>query len=170
MGFDPRDPPPHKYVAYGPARFPDARDVEMDSYVGGLRAGGPRAVKAALEIVSERGRRVLGAYAERAASRAVRNNDPELLVLALVALVVGGLDQNALETLMGTALVEDAGHRISAEPGVFFGKAADAVGHPGSVNLAGWLSRRPEDRTPECMGFEAGEDESGFRYRYSASQ
>ena len=45
---------------------------------------------------------------------------------------------------------------------------AEVVGHPGSVKLMVWLSRAPEDRTPECIGFEALHDDSGFRYRWTA--
>ena len=166
--FEPGDPSQRRFAGYGRAKFPDPRDAALDAYVAGLRSGGPQAVETALRAVGEAGRHVLGAYAERAASRAVRAKSQDLLVSALVALVVGGLDQNALEALTRMALVEDAGHRIGAEPGVFFGTAADVVGHPGSVNLMIWLSRSPDDRTPESMGFSAGRDESGFRYMWTA--
>jgi hypothetical protein len=90
------------------------------------------------------------------------------LVLGLIALVVGGLEQNALESLMRMPLIEDAAKRLGLEPSDVFEDVADVVGHPGSVNLMVWLSRAPEDRTPECMGFEAFADDSGFRYRWSA--
>jgi hypothetical protein len=168
VGFDPGDPSQRPFTAYGHAKFPDVRDTELDDYVAGLVSGGPTAVKAALDAVSEHGRRVLRVYAERAATRAVRERAPDLLVRALVALVVGGLEQNALEALIPMAVVEDAGHRIGAEPGDFFGTAADIVGHPGTVSLFMWLTRKPDDRSLECMGFTADSDESGFRYRWSA--
>ena len=60
------------------------------------------------------------------------------------------------------------GGRLGLEPSDVFEEVADVVGHPGSVNLMVWLSRAPEDRTPECMGFEAFHDDSGFRYRWTA--
>jgi hypothetical protein len=168
VAFDPGEPSQRPFTGYGPAKLPDARDAEVDSYVRELRVGGPAAVQAALGAVSEKGRRVLCSYAERAASIAVRTKSSDRLVLALIALVVGGLDQNALEALMRMSLVEDASGRLGVEPADLFEQAADVVGHPGSVNLMLWLSRRPEDRTPECMGFEAVGEGSAFRYQWKA--
>jgi hypothetical protein len=165
--FDPGFWDQSRFDGYGRAPIPDRRDEELDRYVEGLRAGGPVVVGQALGQVSDAGRRVLRAYGERAASRAVRSKSVDSLILALVAVVVGGLDQNALEALMPVSLIEDAGLRVGADPGVYFGKAADIVGHPGSVNLMVWLARNPEDRTPEAMGFVASEDLTGFRYKWA---
>jgi hypothetical protein len=166
--FDPGDPAQRRFTSYRLAAFPDARDTELDEYARALRSGGPAAIRAGLDTVSEKGRQVLRAYAERAASRAVRDQDRDLLVLGSVALVVGGLDQNALEALTRMPLIEDASRRLGAELADVFEEAAGVVGHPGTVNLMLWLTRAPEDRTPECMGFVAGEDDSGFRYRWTA--
>ena len=165
--FDPGQPEQRRFVGYGRARIPDHRDKELDAYVRSLRSGGPTSVAAALNQVSENGRRVLRVYGERAASRAVRDRSVDQLVSALVAVVVGGLDQNALEALMPMALIEDAGVRIGEEPDGYFGDAADIVGHPGSVNLMVCLTRKPEDRSVEAMGFVASQDESGFRYKWA---
>lgn len=165
--FDPGQPEQRRFVGYGRAPIPDRRDEELDRYVQSLRSGGPPSVAAALRQVSEGGRRVLRAYGERSASRAVRTRSVDQLVSGLVAVVVGGLDQNALEALMPMALIEDAGLRIGAEPDGYFGDAADIVGHPGSVNLMVWLTRKPEDRSVEAMGFVASEDGSGFRYKWA---
>jgi hypothetical protein len=166
--FDAGDPAQRRFTSYGLAAFPDARDSELDEYGRALRSGGPAAVRTALDAVSEKGRQVLRAYAERAASRAVRDKDRDLLVLGSIALVVGGLDQNALEALTRMPLIEDASKRLCVELADVFEQVADIVGHPGSVNLMLWLTRAPEDRTPECMGFAAAEDDSGFRYRWTA--
>jgi hypothetical protein len=166
-GFDAGDLAQRRFTSYGLAVFPDARDTELDEYARGLRSGGPAAVRIALDTVSQKGRQVLGAYAERAASRAVRDKDRDLLVLGSTALVVGGLDQNALEALTRMPLIEDASKRLGIELADVFEEVAGIVSHPGSVNLMRWLSRAPEDRTPECMGFAAAEDGSGFRYRFA---
>jgi hypothetical protein len=167
MRFEPGQPEHPPFVAYGPAAIPDPRDVVVDSYVKAVRDGGPAGVAKALSQVSESGRRVLRVYGERSASRAVRERSVDMLVSALVAVVIGGLDQNALEAMMPMALIEDAGHRIGADPGDYFGTAAAIVGHPASVNLMVWLTRHDEDRTPEVMGFIATQDRSGFRYKWS---
>ena len=166
--FDPREPSQRRFTAYGLAAFPDSRDEQIDQYVETLRTSGPAAIRVALDTVSDKGRQVLRSYAERAASRAVRDKSRGTLVLGLTALVVGGLEQNALESLTRMPLIEDAAKRLDLEPADVFEDVADVVGHPGSVNLMVWLSRAPEDRTPECMGFEAFRDDSGFRYRWTA--
>lgn len=167
LRFEPGQPAQPVFVAYGAAAIPDIRDDAIDEFVNRVCVGGPTAVANVLAQVSEAGRRVLRVYGERCASRAVRERSTERLVAALVAVVIGGLDQNALEAMMPMALIEDAGRRIGAEPGVFFGKAADIVGHPASVNLMVWLTRREEDRTPEAMGFAAAHDKFGFRYKWT---
>ena len=165
-GFDVGAPTQPRFNAYGLATYPDRRDAEMDLFVADLRSGGRAAIGSAIAGISEASRRVLLVYAERAATRAVRNTDRELLFSGLVAAVVGGLDQNALEALIRMPLLEDASRRLGIEPADVFGEVAEAVGHPGSVNLMVWLSRAPEDRTLECMGFEAASDPSGFLYRW----
>jgi hypothetical protein len=166
--FDPGDPQQRRYVSWGRAPFPDPRDADVDAYVRALREGGQPAVAATVAAVSERGRKVLRAYAERAATRAVRNDAADLLVLASIALVMGGLDQNDREALLRMPLVEDASRRIGVDLATVFEEVAGLVGHPGTVNLVLWLSRAPEDRTLEGIGFAAGDDGDGFRYRWIA--
>lgn len=68
----------------------DPHDDEVARFVATLVTGGPWAVVRARALVTEEGRRVLCAKAERMASLAVRRHDPRLLVGATVALVVGG--------------------------------------------------------------------------------
>jgi hypothetical protein len=166
-GFDPADLAQSRFTGYGPAELPDPRDEELDGYVRGLQHCGSQAIATAVTNASEIGRRVLRAYAERAASRAVRDKKRDLLISASVALVVGGLSDNELEALMGMALVDDASKRTGFELADVFEEVAHLVSHPASVNLMLWLSRAPEDRTPECMGFEAAGVGSAFRYRWT---
>ncbi|MEP6695554.1 MAG: hypothetical protein ABJA34_01610 [Pseudonocardiales bacterium] len=167
MPFDPSDEEQSRYAGYGQAPFPDPRDAEINFYVAGVRAAGAEEVQAALAEVSPRGRQVLLAYAERSASIAVRNTVPDRLIRALIALVIGGLTQNALEALMRTALVEDAARRLGAEPAELFGETADLVGEMGAFALKLWLGRRPEDRTPEVMGFRVAGEALTFRYEWA---
>jgi hypothetical protein len=164
MGFEPAQPEQFGFVAYGSAPIPDPRDLVVDRYIEEVRRGGQSSVAGALSQVSEAARRVLRVFAERSASRAVREASVDRLVSALVAVVLGGLDENALEAMMPMALIEDAGRRIGVEAGAYFGTAADIVGHPASVNLMMWLTRKEEDRTPEAMGFTAVGEGASFRY------
>ncbi len=102
------------------------------------------------------------------ASLAVRRRDARLLVRAVIAVVIGGLDQNALEALMVMPLIEKSAGLLHVDLAGLFEQAAAVVGHPGSVNLMVWLTRAPEDRTLASMGFVESSDEGGFRYRFRA--
>jgi len=165
--FEPGEQKQSVFVGYGPAPIPDVRDDVVERYIKAVQLGGPAAVAIALAEVSETGRSVLQTFAERSASRAVHERSVDRLVSALVAVVIGGLDHNALEALMPMALIEDAGLRRGADAGSYFETAADIVGHPATVNLMVWLSRKEEDRTPQAMGFTASEDRTGFRYKWA---
>jgi hypothetical protein len=167
-GFDVADPAQQRFASYGPSSLPNSRDDLVDKFIDQAISGGPAAVADFVEAASERGRRVLRAYAERMASLAVRRRDAHLLVCAVIAIVIGGLDQNALEALMVMPLIENSARLLGSDLADIFEKAAAIVGHPGSVNLMVWLTRAPEDRTPAAMGFVEASDEDGFRYKFQA--
>lgn len=141
FGFDPADREQRRFTGWGPAPIPYVRDQVIDDYVAGLRSGGPIAVRGAIQHASEFGRRVLLTYAQRAAARAVRERSPDLLVSALVAVVVGGLDHNALEALIRMALVEDACRRIGADVDDFFGRASATATCPDILAVLGGPTR-----------------------------
>jgi hypothetical protein len=163
--FDPTDLSQRKFNGYGPSELPNARDEEIRVFVDGLRAVGPPAVAAALSSVTDKARQVLRAYAERMASLAVRRRERELLRQAVVALVVGGLDENRLESLMVMAPIQDCAERLGLDLAEVLEEASKVVGHPGTVNMMLWLTRKPEDRSLESMGFVPSEDGDGFRYK-----
>lgn len=163
--FDPADQQQRRFKAYGPAPIPDPRDEEVEPFVDALIAGGPKRVAEVKSLLTIHGKRVLGAYAERMASAAVRTHDPALLNRALVALVVAGLDENDRDCLMTMAPIEDSARRLGVDLEELFERVSKTVGHQGMVSLVSWLSRKPENRTLASMRFVAGEDSGGFRYR-----
>jgi hypothetical protein len=165
--FEVGEPMQGRFTGYALAGYPDSRDDVLDTYISEIRAAGPRGVANAIAVASEKGRRVLLSYAERAATRAVRSRDREVLERGLIAMVVGGLDENTLEALLRMPLLEDACIRLDLEPAEVFETIADVVGHHGNVNLMIWLSRASEDRTLKCMGFEALGSGPHFRYRWA---
>ncbi|HEY6786592.1 MAG TPA: hypothetical protein VI365_04700, partial [Trebonia sp.] len=167
MAFDPADPQPDRFIKYGPAPIPDPRDALVSRVIDDAAAGGPVAVASLSASASERGRRVLRAYGERMASLAVRRRDQDLLVRAVVAIVLGGLDQGVLEALMVMPLVENSARLLGVSLPDIFEKASAVVGPPGSANLMAWLARKPEKRTLACMGFAESSDEGGFRYKFT---
>jgi hypothetical protein len=165
--FEPGQPDQPAFHGYGTAPIPDRRDDVVDRYVARLRDGGPPAVAAAIDEVSELGASVLRVYGERAAARAVRERSVELLVAGMVAVVVGGLHRNDRDSFLPMALLDDAATRVGATPRQVVDAAAAIVGNPGDINLMLWLGRAPQDRTPESMGFAATDGPEGFRYTWS---
>lgn len=166
--FDPAAFTQTRFAGYGQSRLPGPRDLEVQRFIDELRGCGTSSVDEALMTVSEMGRRVLRAYAERMASLAVRTTDPEQLERALVAIVIGGLDENAYDALMVMPLIEDSARRIGAELHGLLEDAGKIVGERGTVNLVRWLERSPEDRSLAAMGFVKGADEDGFRYEFES--
>jgi hypothetical protein len=162
--FDVTNDKHQKFAGYGPSAIPSNLDDEVLALVRNLRKAGPEAVTSAVSASSEASRQVLRAFAERMASLAVRQQDREVLVNALIANVVGGLTVNARESLMVMAPIDDAAGRIGADLPGLFETAAECVGHPGSVSLMLWLTRTPENRSLASMGFVAADDADGFRY------
>jgi hypothetical protein len=164
VSFDIADPEQNRFNGFGPAPFPDLRDHELDEYVMDLRRTGPEGVAKAIRAVSSEGGRVMGAYAERTATRAVRDKAPDLLVSGLVALVVAGLYDNDREALLRMAPIHDAARRSGSRPRVVIKRAARIVGNPGKKYLNLWLWRFPRSQTLAVMGYQIGSDKSGFRY------
>jgi hypothetical protein len=88
--FDVSSTDARAFYGWGPAAIPDPRDAEVAMVVSELCEGGPSLIEVATALASDPGRDVLGCFAERMASAAVRNRDRELLVKALVADRRGG--------------------------------------------------------------------------------
>jgi hypothetical protein len=163
--FDPADMNQATFNGYGPSELPNKRDDVVGEFVNALVSGGASAVAEVLPRVTDKARQVLRAYAERMASLAVRRRDNATLLKAVVALVVGGLDENRVESLMVMAPIEDSAARIGVELPRLLEDASKIVGHPATVNLMLWLTRNDEDRSLASMGFVATENTDGFRYK-----
>jgi hypothetical protein len=76
VSFDPENPEQPGFASYGASRLPDPRDDQVAQFIDRTQSAGPQAVTAIVARISERGRRVLRAYAERMASLAVRRREP----------------------------------------------------------------------------------------------
>jgi hypothetical protein len=156
-----------RFDAYGPAPYPDARDAELDDYVGGLRIAGAEAIALAMAAVSRDGQDTLCAYAERTADRAVRGKNPDLLINGLIALVVAKITSLDPNVQMSMGPVYDAASRSGGNPKEIVKTAGNIVQGPGQEYLEGWLNGRAASSTLERTGYTIGEDETGFRYRFA---
>lgn len=61
-----------------------------------------------------------------------------------------------LESLMVMAPIEDGARRLGLDASELFEDVSKIVGHPATVNLMMWLSRKEDDRSLTSMGFVSG--------------
>jgi hypothetical protein len=54
---------------------------------------------------------------------------------------------------------------IGVDTPALFEEVSRIVGHPATVNLMMWLTRKDDDRSLASMGFVPTEDAGGFRYK-----
>ncbi|GAA2998760.1 hypothetical protein [Actinokineospora diospyrosa] len=160
--FEAASPNQRVFLRYGIASIPDPRDADVEAYLAEELA---RRSPVSTRSVSDEGGQVLTAFAERAATRAVRSTDVALLDLAVRALAFAGLAER--ESIMVLALVEDAANKLDVFVEDVFGRVAEQVGPPAALALVNWLSRQPEDRTLTAMGYTESSDDTGFLYRWA---
>lgn len=141
---------------YLPLPIPAPRDAEIDD----LLASTPVSALAAEEHWP-----VLRAYAERMASLAVRERDPEILRRGLVALGLAGLGQGSADALTELPLFHDGAERIGEDAGRLFRSVGAELGGAVEAAVEAFLARSPEDRSLDAMGYRAGHDAGGFRYQ-----
>ena len=162
------DPQPFAILAsarsinYGRAELPSDHDVKIRDLLLGAASGATfDQLKQAMPRDADR---VLGAFAERAASIAVRHQDArELragLLAAAIALAMSGDPKEVLPTL---ALLYRAAEMIGHDPNLEFANANELTGGRAG-GLVDFLRRAPEDQTIQAMGYEEGDDKRGFRF------
>jgi hypothetical protein len=152
------------YLKYASGKYPDPRDMEIDTFILGLRGGGPRTVERAIALASQDNAATLESYAARTAVRVVRGGPADLLVSGLVALAIAVHHDDPRDVLRLTSLLDDAARRREVDLHRLFASAGAAVGPMWSEYLVVWPNRDPENRTPECMGYLAVERSDGFAY------
>lgn len=141
---------PAGYEGYGLDPLPSPRDrrvrAVLEALTGEATSGIPKGAE-----------RVLGAFAERAASLAVRRRDTETLrlggVAAALALSVAGDFRDELPAL---ALLCRAAELIGVDP-----RAVLPADEP---VVTDFLRRAPRDRAIGAMGFRETVEDDGFRF------
>ncbi|MGH8200767.1 MAG: hypothetical protein ACREVO_10455 [Steroidobacteraceae bacterium] len=107
---------------------------------------------------------VLRVFAERMAASAVRNNDPVLLRLGLISLLLSWRLPDCRETLVVFPLFLDAVRRMDIDMGSFVASVREAVGDLLIAPFVEFLQRSEENKSLKAMGYTAGADADGFRY------
>ncbi|GII88847.1 hypothetical protein Ssi03_68370 [Sphaerisporangium siamense] len=153
---------PAENVNYGRDEVPSARDGQIRDLV--LHAAGSWAFEEIVRIVPRGADRVLGAFAERAASMAVRRQDVrELRAGLLAAAIAQETSGDPREALAALSLLYRAAEMIGHDPDVEFSALNEFSGGRAG-GLLDFLRRSPEDKAIEAMGYEEGDDKRGFRF------
>jgi len=147
---------------YGPSSIPSPIDNEVTALLMQLAIVSER--KFVESQMVERHGLVLLAYAERMASYAVRTNQEEHIVKALLALSVAGKLVYYKESLPVVSLLYRSIQKLGLDPSKLFEKIPSDGDDEFACYLKTFPSRSQEDRSIEAMGFVEGHDSDGFRY------
>jgi catechol 2,3-dioxygenase-like lactoylglutathione lyase family enzyme len=153
----------HGYVE-GP--IPSGRDGHIGAFLEEIERGGPAAAADAARRLGPPYTATLVAYAERMASLGVRtaSSRPARLGILAIALVwSGAADVRTAIPVLGVLF--DGIRRAGGDPRQAFREIA-GLGPPDVAPvLRDFLTRPDLDEIAEEMGFSAGQDRDGFRYR-----
>lgn len=150
---------------YGQQPLPHPRDFQISELLEAWMKLDAAARQTFLEGISAEKRPTLMVYAERMASMAVREGDQSMVVRGLLALSLNVQpdDRRGVDALL--SLHYDAARRLAVEPSLLFEKTASLLPVSSENILRSFLRRKPKDQSLEAMGYQAGEDADGFRYR-----
>jgi hypothetical protein len=150
---------------YGPLPIPQPRDAEISNLLKNWMAlDGPSRMASAIGIQEEQ-RFTLLAYSERMASLAVRERNPELLILGLLALAIDGWRGDWRDNVSVVSLHHDAAQRIGVSSENIFETVARLVSKTPADGLRSFLHRSARDKSIEAMGYVVEADNDGVRYR-----
>lgn len=152
LDFDPRE-----FVGYLARPLPDVLDRTV---VNALASAGSIGADRPLASHSRAADSVLEAFAERAASLAVRTRDAGWIRSGVAALCATSTASDRREAEMVLCLLHDAAQRLGLSPGEVF-----SAGLSSKRDLIETFLRRNEnDKSPSSMGYVAAADADGFRY------
>ena len=106
---------------------------------------------------------VLGLFAERMATLAVRKLNYDYVKRGLLALIMYSEKQDPRDVIVILSLLFDSAKKLGRNPKVLFNEFDLQFG--GLNFLKSFLHRQPEDQKIEAMGYEESKDEFGFYYR-----
>ena len=151
---------------YADARIPAARDEDIAAYLERLIAGGADTREAAASAFTRPYTFTLLTFAERMATRAVRDQRDRPALLGLFAIGMAwreAADVRAAVPILG--VLYDAAARAGADPARIFTEAQALLPDDVAPVLRDFLTRPDLDGIAAEMGYADGSDRDGFRYR-----
>jgi hypothetical protein len=150
---------------YGTLQIPQPRDREISELLRAWIALEESSRKVAAQGILEDQRFTLLGYSERMASLAVRDHNPEWIILGLLALGIDGWRGDWRDNAAIICLHYDAAKKLDIQIESTFEKAAVLLSMKAGNALRSFLRRSAEDKTLEAMGYVVGSDVDGFRYK-----
>jgi hypothetical protein len=141
---------------------PNARDGEIADLMNKVVA--ERAVAQFARDIEGGHARVLAVFAERMASAAIRNPDPELLRLGLIALLLSFRHDDSREALIVFPLFCNGLRKLKVDQDLFLTEIRETIGDLLVAPLIEFLKRPEADRSLDSMGYSEGADGDGFRF------
>ncbi len=155
----------HNY-GYVDARIPTARDQELAAHLENLIALGPTARDQAASDLGRPYTSTLLTFAERMATHAVRQRRDRPALLGLFAIGLSwraAADVRAAIPILG--VLHDAATRAGADAGRVFDDVQALLPDDVARVFRDFLTRPDLDDIAAEMGYVAGADRDGFRYR-----
>ena len=168
-GVDPDDLGPFlsaNNYGYADVAIPSARDGQIAAYLERLMAAGSGKIDHAASTLGPAYTVAFLAYGERMATLAVRERSTRHALLGLLAIALtwrACTDVRPAIPLIG--LLYDAARRTGGDPERVFAEAASHCPVDVAPVLRDFLTRADLGEIADEMGFSAGRDRDGFRYR-----
>jgi hypothetical protein len=150
---------------YGPAAIPSAIGDEVAEVIASLVASDAAGRRAIMRQMTEVHGFVLIAFAERMASRAVRENEPDFIAKGLSALAIAAGLVYIKEALPVVSLLLRSIDKLGLDARSVFRRASGFGNNELDRFLEEFPHRSKEDRSIEAMGYVEAEDLDGFRYK-----
>lgn len=151
---------------YVDVAIPSGRDGHIGAFLEETERGGPTAAAEAARRLGPRYTDTLVTYAERMASLGVRTasgRPARLGILAIALIWSGAADVRTAIPVLGVLF--DGIRRAGGDPRQAFREIAELGTPDVAPVLRDFLTRPDLDEIAEEMGFSAGQDRDGFRYR-----
>lgn len=151
---------------YVDAAIPSARDEQVAAFLRRLVAADGAARGQAADTLGPSYTSTFVAFAERMATRAVRDRDAAHAELGLWALALTWRRSKDVTTAIPPmGLLYDAARRANTDPAALFRRVAAACPADVAPVLTDFTQRDDLDEIAEEMGFAQRSDRDGFRYR-----
>ncbi len=137
-------------------------DQKLKKEISALRLITKKELDLLFKKISCNESRILGLFAERMASIAVRNHDITLVKYGLYALLIYSQTEDPRDVILVLSLLYDAADKISEHAKETFESVISETKE--EKLLRNFLKRNDEDKSIESMGYKESKDKDGFLY------